>query len=716
MTVTQPAIVAITQSISQSKMEDRKRSLAADVEDLAPSRKRIAKDENGSHFRLEGDKEKEIENFQKDAIHRQMKAERREKKYYEELYNDLNRKITHHDDHLRAVDAWFAQLLDELRILAADSLPPPQAIPVTTNERASFANQLQTHSSKVKAAIAEIFTRIPNATPEIRALQEQITTMLAQEKLIRAECEKLNTEKSTLSEQMETAVWRYMKAEKALDRAKSAQIAKLERQLIAGGNAPSPTVETKAATPVKREHSDTNGDIENGVDASEAETARREAVAIADARKRQLDEIEAENERLTNALSAARTKVASLANEDYAETALFKTAKAQFEDVITKINDLESTNIHLREEAQKLQSERTSYRSQVDEEARAQISEAEAHIAKCEVDLARIRNARDETFSELNIRKAAEDNRRTAADQARELAEARDKKIISLESELARIKVQLGDQSATTSSEELNALSVDELKIRLQNLEQQHQLLGQELPSIEDAWRKAQAIASRKVADVAEAEEKLSRLSAEKVKADQKYFATMKAKDSREGELRVLKAKDARSSEIVTQLKEADARSRELLTAQDRQLVEMKDVLASTERQFRAAEQKHVEAQTQFAGLRKQVEEFKSMIGSKDEEMLSLKKSKREIESALEGTTARLEDTKKHFETMRKARASQSSTDSGEETGLRSDTAIHINPSKTVINVAPGSQTPLLAFRIGTLTVEYREEPETGGM
>lgn len=44
------------------KMEDRKRSLAADAgDDLAPSRKRLVKDENGQAMRMDGEKERDVE-------------------------------------------------------------------------------------------------------------------------------------------------------------------------------------------------------------------------------------------------------------------------------------------------------------------------------------------------------------------------------------------------------------------------------------------------------------------------------------------------------------------------------------------------------------------------------------------------------------------------------------------------------------------------------
>lgn len=528
-----------------------------------------------------------------------------------------------------------------------------------------FTAQLATQSVNIKRAISDLFARIPATDPNLRALQEQIAAALAKEKTILVESKQLNTEKEQLTERLEAASWRYMKAERALDRAKSAQVQKLERQAYANanGDTSSPIVNQKVVTPTRPEGTGVNGELEHGLASAEAEAARQEALALADSRMRQLGEIELENARLTNELSAARTKVASLSDDDYAETALFKTLRAQFEDVIKRVNDLEATNIQLREEAQKLQQERTSYRLQVDEEIRGQTSEAEAQIARCEVDLARIRNIRDELTAEINVRKAAEDNRRTAADQARELAEARDQKIASLQSELGRVKVQLGESADESATDDIDNLEVTELRAKLRSLQQQHTLLGQELPSIEEAWRKAQALASRKVLDAAEIEEKLARLSAEKTKAEQKYFAAMKAKDAREAELRVLKMKDARSSEIVTQLKDADGRTRELIVALERQLAEAKQTLTATEHQHHSTEQRQSAAATELMGAKKQVNDFKSLVSGKDEELLAAKKAHREAEDALEGVRARLDESKKQIEALRKAKSLQAGTD-----------------------------------------------------
>ena len=62
MTSTQVQPAALPPSFdTKVKMEDRKRSLANDADDFAPSRKRLVKDENGQAMRMDAEKEKEVE-------------------------------------------------------------------------------------------------------------------------------------------------------------------------------------------------------------------------------------------------------------------------------------------------------------------------------------------------------------------------------------------------------------------------------------------------------------------------------------------------------------------------------------------------------------------------------------------------------------------------------------------------------------------------------
>ncbi|KAI6889062.1 BRE1-domain-containing protein [Hortaea werneckii] len=695
-------------------MEDRKRSLAADAgDDLAPSRKRLVKDENGQAMRMDGEKERDVENFQKDAIMRQMKEYKRQKKDFEDQYNSLLSKSKFHDEHLRTIDAWFSQLLDEVRILAAQTLPAPSAGQDSENgqdggdiygsklrfeDNELFSAHLQTRSDNIKGAIHDLFGRIPQTQPDVEDLRKQLNDLLAREKDHAIKLRTALEDQESLQERLENASYRYIKAEKMLDRAKSSQVQKLERQAMFGsgaanggeGSSPAGGKRGGTSTPgVKKEGSEslTNGELENGITSAEVESQRKEAMAVAEKQKAQVEEIEAENERLTNALSAARTKLASLSDDDYAETSLFKSFKAQYESMITKVNDLEATNQTLREEAQKYAADRTRFRQQIDDETRESISESETQIARAETDLARIRNVRDELNAELNIRKTHEENRKLSAEQAKELADARDARIRSLESELQRVKLRLGEVEPTSSAENNANLEPEALKTRNRTLEQQQALLTNELSSMESAWRKTSALASKKVEEITAKEETISRLQAEKAKADQKYFAAMKAKDMRENELRTLKSQSARSSEIVTQLKDSESKTRELVTNLERQLAESQEGLKTLTAQHRTLEAKAKESGIVVEGLRKQIEDLKKTVAEKDREVLAAGKSKREAEIELERTVTRLEDSKKQIDGLRKTRANENSASSDDWRKLAICPVCNANIRNTVIKL-----------------------------
>lgn len=506
---------------------------------------------------------------------------------------------------------------------------------------------------------------MPSASPDVESLRRQLNELLAEEKQHTVELRKAIDDKESLSERLEAASYRYMTAEKKLDRAKSSQVLKLEKAAMMGSSAEasSPTTSKKAATP-KREQSEVNGEPENAAASAETEAARREAVAIADQRKAQLDEIEQDNERLTNELSAARTKLASLTDDDYAETSLFRTVKSQYEDVVNRVNDLEASSTTLRQENQRLQSERTSYRSVIDDEHRNTTIETETQLARTENDLSRIRVQRDDLQAELTVRKTAEDTRRISTEQTKQLVAARDARISALESEVERLRLQNGESPTPDSN--LDELDTDSLKNKLRTLQAQHELLGNELASMASAWRKAQSLASQKVQEISDFEEQISRLNMEKTKANQKYFDAMKTKDLQQNELKAVKNQNLRSSEIVTQLKDTEGRTRELVANLERQVVEAKEELVGLEKQYKGLEQKHKDLALTGAGVSKQIEDYKTLIAGKDREILEAKKAKRETEEDAEKTKVRLEDATKQLDILKKSTSSAAGGSGGE--------------------------------------------------
>lgn len=66
-----------------------------------------------------------LQDYQKDAILRQMKEYKRQKKDADDQLHELQKKAAYHHEHIRVCDAWLAQLVDEIRVLASEKLPTP---------------------------------------------------------------------------------------------------------------------------------------------------------------------------------------------------------------------------------------------------------------------------------------------------------------------------------------------------------------------------------------------------------------------------------------------------------------------------------------------------------------------------------------------------------------------------------------------------------------
>jgi E3 ubiquitin-protein ligase BRE1 len=322
---------------------------------------------------------------------------------------------------------------------------------------------------------------------------------------------------------------------------------------------------------------------------------------------------------------------------------------------------LEATNVQLREEAVKLRSERTAYRNQVDEETQNVIAEKDAQLMRAETDLARIRNARDELLADQQMRKAAQEQEKTATLKVQELADAGNARIASLESEVERLRLQVENAKATQADP--GDISVEELRAKYRALERQYAMLNTELTSMQTACKKYSTLASQKVTDFSALEEKVARLTAEKSKADQKYFAAMKSKEARDLEVRTLRVQNSKSSDIVSQLKESEATTRSLLANMEKQVTETKEALNSMMNKHHATQQQLSENGIIIEGLKGQINELKTLSTSKDATLASTSSACRQAETEIEGLKATLADTKKSLENWKNKSLGNSSSE-----------------------------------------------------
>ncbi|KAE8145866.1 BRE1 E3 ubiquitin ligase-domain-containing protein [Aspergillus avenaceus] len=647
------------------KMEDRKRAATSDHNDSAPPLKKQATSINGGskpHPDADMPWKDDLERFQKDAIWRQMQEYKREKVSLEAKLKEMSKAAAHHNDHLRVIDTWYSQLIDELKLLLGSPNDTkgergPFQSSLLFDDMDKFEKHLKSRSNDIRDIISRVTANAPKVSPEVSELQGQLAKKLAEEKTTIAELEKALSDKQQLEESLEEASLRYMVAEKKLDRARSLTVAKLEKQYIlgpqrAGGD---------SASGQREEQSTSNGVTPGPERPPELEEAHNKLAAISEKQKEQIRKLEAENASLLSQVTDLNIKRSKLTDDDYAHTDLFKHLRSQYEDVVKRINHLEATNVQLREEAVKLRSERTAYRNQIDEETQNVIAEKEAQLMRAETDLARIRNARDELLADQQMRKAAQEQEKTSAFKVQELADARNARIESLESEVERLRLQVDNAKATEA--EPGELPIDELRAKYQNLERQFAMLNTELTSMQTACKKYSTLASQKVTDFSALEDKVVRLTAEKSKADQKYFAAMKSKEARDLEVRTLRMQNAKSSDIVSQLKDSEAVTRSLLANMEKQVTETKEALNSMVNKHHATQQQLTENGIIIEGLKGQINELKTLSTTKDTTLASTSSACRQAETEIEGLKATLADTKKSLENWKNKSLGNSSSE-----------------------------------------------------
>lgn len=498
-----------------------------------------------------------------------------------------------------------------------------------------FHSHLASRAKDINSKLSHIFANLTatrgQPSADIQDLQEKLAKLLAAQKEYVVKVDRLRTEKEELSERLETASLRYIKAEKRLDRAKSTAVAKMEQQAIAGsGNSAGGGIGG-----VEKQDTEMTNGIKEESEASK--TAFQEAAATLSKQKEQLDAISAENKALTEQLTAASLRLSSLNEDDYARTDLFKQLRAQHEDVIRRINHLEATNIQLREEAEKYQAERTQYKIEVEGECRSSVTELENQLSKMDQDLTRIRSVRDEHIAELAILKASQNQDRTSTEHLKDLLSAKNDRIASLEAEVERLCTQLGEESAGPSPQpELEQLDHEQLLAKYTSMEKQYDAINKEMPALQAAWKKMQALGSRKIGELTALEDKVQILSAEKAKADQKYFSARKDMDTRLNEVRALKNQNSKSSEIITQLKDVETANRTLLSNLEKQLSEVKQANTSIMSEIKKMESTSKEATAKAETFKNQVAELSNILKAKDANYSGTKQRIQAVELELE--------------------------------------------------------------------------------
>ncbi|KAJ0301724.1 hypothetical protein COL516b_007701 [Colletotrichum fioriniae] len=528
---------------------------------------------------------------------------------------------------------------------------PPYITSTHFKDNDEFQRHLDETASDIKKRAEAVLSRIANArgeiTPNIADLETRVNSLLAQQKEYLVKLDRAQQENEQLSEDLNKASLRFFKAEKRMDRLKSAQVQKLEQQFIASAK---PTI---AAGENGQDAAEANGN------AAEALLKFEEASAVVNKQKEQLESAQADIKTLQEENSALKARREGLTDEDFIRTDVFKQFKNQNEDLIKRVNHLEATNKQLREEAEKLHSERTAFRTKLHDEAQTITSDLERQVEERDADLTRIRAARDEWYAKANMLETREKEEKQALQHLKELTGAQEDRIASLELELQRLKPE--DQPMADPDPELESMPADDLISKYKKLQQDFESINKELPALQQAYKRSMGLAQKKVMEYTVLEDRAAAALAEKQKVDQKYFAVKKDADMRDRELGVLRSQNRKSSEIVAQLKEVEAQNRILISNLEKQLSDLKQANAAMAAEHKKMESSSSDAARRVDSYKNQIGELTSLVKSRDAAMAAARERTTTQEADVERLKVRADMMQKEKDEWKRKALSNSS-------------------------------------------------------
>ncbi|GAK63151.1 BRE1-domain-containing protein [Moesziomyces antarcticus] len=337
----------------------------------------------------------------------------------------------------------------------------------------------------------------------------------------------------------------------------------------------------------------------------DVELTRRES----DSRYAEIQTLNEEVRSLKHRLHETQLKLDHLPEDVLVRSALYRELETAYQHAQQDLQGVRDSMHTLETEANALREERAAFQQTVEAEASARTDELEKMVKAKEADVTRLRSQRDELNAELTERRSREQVKFTQIEEMKALLNSKEERLTLLTSQVRRLRMSVSafrGQSAgvtalaETESEEdqfeklsraaqeaqariaelekrftsadtpadgaaVNGTTsadqteeVERLRLSLQAAEASSKAVDDELEKISAAYAELERQASVKVTDVSRMEEKALRWVTEKSKADNKYFSTMRAKETLDAELRAVKQVNERQQKTIEMFGEVE--------------------------------------------------------------------------------------------------------------------------------------------------------------
>lgn len=548
--------------------------------------------------------------FQKEAIFRKMKSYQNEVYLIKNQLKNLDEQYLSNNSKLLVLNNWIDQFIEFIA-----SIIPQKEIQSNGDFNELFVeipedikdNDFVELLNKKKSQLSNLITKIlPNELID-EDIKQQISRLDHKYHDLKLSNQKLASEHSLLKKNFSDVTKDYSDLLKRTERLNSATL--------------------KRVNDLKKEEPESTGTPKSERDASlppQNDTKQKTAIDSdeADTLKKQVDEfkstIEAQQKIIDENLElnkSLNSKILELSTKEQSEPV---DSTKQSEELTNENKDL---NIKYKESLQKydalvdkfsqLETEISSNNDLLNSKFQEEQQKIVSNFAKLESDLIRIRTARDELLSKISVLET-EKNGLDITKELQSIIEAQKEQIenISFSKKLDEMEAENG---ATNDPEALK---------------KNNTILTNELKELEKAFKHLQGITIKKVNGAVDSESIVNKFKVEKTKADQKYFAAMRSKDSILQENKTLKSQVSKLNELITSLKDSEALSQQRFENLEKSLKNFKKVeffktyeIEQYETKLNELEKKHKSEVTRNQEVKDLLNDFKT----KNDELVKLK-------------------------------------------------------------------------------------------
>lgn len=476
--------------------------------------------------------------FQKEAIWRQMVAYKQKSQQLSSELSKFQRKYNENEDKVNILNAWYEQIVTLFSTNGDGNLNDSLLIsfPTKTDD---IPDVLEKRRKQLVEILTPLIERLKQSSPGTETLEviTKLETLNNELASVKTENVKLLKAKQDLVQQVEELQASFTKILKEKERLNSKTLKRVDESLQEEViDEPKPSEQDQVSAPTEPT-SNSNGtnteEVDEKLEKFEQMEIELEALKSNNALLSvQTAEVNKKYENSVLEVLILKEKLNDLKESDLENnvhyTNLIKNNRSLQDQIakLTKINEVNISKFSAWEEKQ------NSLEQLVNNELQGENTKLKEQLQKTETDLTRIRALRDDFMSKNAILTSQLENLKT-------------------NEELVKLSKILSDRIDQLQSESIEKASSVDQESSKDDLLAKVGALSAEIKEIEVAFRETREITLKKLNNTVDQENMLKKLTIEKTKADQKYFAAMRLKDSLQNEVKLLKVQVNKSQDLI---------------------------------------------------------------------------------------------------------------------------------------------------------------------